>query len=413
MIPEAAPLEQLEQLLAARAFRDQLRKAASPHFGTAACELPECRAVLEREVIARLDSPAPITSSDLLRALRRSLTTRAGLDLLPHLRPHDRRVIAADQYDRAFDRLANHVIERVAPKVFSPTAVAMSSLDDMIRLPLRDLTLWKNRTGVHISLWGTGPAASERHHLPRRHDNGESVALFAYAAGYFSSAAGESFDRQLGPVLRSLFRSSVAAADGATPVDTLPHFPQHQAITLEYLTPHLDFVSTCLGIFFGRREKEDTLDGRLRNAILLLAEADHQRHPAVALALCFCAIEAMLSSGTNEITATLSRNVAVLLEPPGANRVLAMKQIKKMYGIRSKVLHGTSLDHDSNSFGRARLIAAAALQAMLERRAFMRRLAGGEGAEAFFAELEQAQLNGKRVDGVQESAARNLWESKL
>jgi len=46
----------------------------------------------------------------------------------------------------------------------------------------------------------------------------------------------------------------------------------------------------------------DLEDKRIRNAILLLIEADRQSHFAVALSLCFSAIEALLSRGSGEIT---------------------------------------------------------------------------------------------------------------
>jgi hypothetical protein len=174
----------------------------------------------------------------------------------------------------------------------------------------------------------------------------------------------------------------------------------------------LKLVGECLQVFFGPQPKGDSIDARLRNAMLLLMEADRQKHFAIAVSLCFSAMEAMLGRGAGDIVGTLSKNLAALLEPPNARRLAAIKKVKDLYNVRSKVLHGASLDHDPRTQDTCRLLAAAVLKAYLERRASAKGAdEKAESPDAFFAGLENAQMNGQSVDGVSVSAARRLWES--
>ena len=59
----------------------------------------------------------------------------------------------------------------------------------------------------------------------------------------------------------------------------------------------------------------------------------------LATTLIWAGIEALIHVST-EVTYRLSITVAALLEHPGAERVALYKQIKKLYGLRSRVVHG-------------------------------------------------------------------------
>jgi hypothetical protein len=119
----------------------------------------------------------------------------------------------------------------------------------------------------------------------------------------------------------------------------------------------------------------------------------------------------MLSPGAGDITVTLSKNIAALLEPPDANRMGAMDFVKKMYNVRSKVLHGASLDFDPRTIHKCRFLAAAVLRAFVERRGHAIQKAGkAEDPSAFFDALQNAQMNGKTIEGVSESPVRGFWQ---
>ena len=105
---------------------------------------------------------------------------------------------------------------------------------------------------------------------------------------------------------------------------------------------------------------------RLKNAVVLLAEADAQSLPAIALSLSFSAIEALVCKETTGIVDQLSRNVATLLEPNSLGRPDAIRFIKTMYNQRSKALHGESVEAEENDAEKVRRLAAAVLHAVVE-----------------------------------------------
>ena len=66
------------------------------------------------------------------------------------------------------------------------------------------------------------------------------------------------------------------------------------------------------------------------------------QHPELSfLALCMT-LEAIASTSQNEITHILAERCAVLVHPPGQDRIDLYKEIKALYGLRSKIVHGRS-----------------------------------------------------------------------
>jgi hypothetical protein len=236
-----------------------------------------------------------------------------------------------------------------------------------------------------------------------------SIVIYARANLFGSAAAAAQLQADVAPLLRSLVLSFSMLARAKGEPATRGNLPYVCDVSAG---DSLNLVGECLNVFFGPQPKGDSIDARLRNAMLLLMEADRQKHFAIAVSLCFSAMEAMLGRGAGDIVATLSRNIAALLEPPNARRTAAMKMVKDLYNIRSKVLHGASLDHDPRTQDTCRFLAAAVLKAYLERRAYSKSQADRvETPDVFFGALDNAQMDGRSVDGVAASAARRLWEN--
>jgi len=172
----------------------------------------------------------------------------------------------------------------------------------------------------------------------------------------------------------------------------------------------LDIVNESLTAYFSNEQKKNSMQPRLRNAIQLIAEADEQRHPATHVALCFAAIESLLCTSSQAITDRISRRAATLLAPESDRRAGAIKQIKKLYDERSKLVHGERIDlKQARSRTQSRLLAAGCLRAILEWRQCRRRLGLDEDDEQlFFDQLEDAETTGRRVVGVSEDSSNWL-----
>jgi len=65
-------------------------------------------------------------------------------------------------------------------------------------------------------------------------------------------------------------------------------------------------------------------------------------HPELAFVAFCTSLEAIASTSQNEITHILAERCAVLVHPPGLERVVMYGQIKDLYSLRSKIVHGRS-----------------------------------------------------------------------
>jgi len=161
------------------------------------------------------------------------------------------------------------------------------------------------------------------------------------------------------------------------------------------------FFSTQLSSYFlAPVKKTSSIDQRLRNAVHFLVEADNQKSDAIALSLCFSAIEAMVCEKTEGIVDELSRNVASLLEPDALNRPCAIQAIKRLYNLRSKTLHGAVVHAGESIRWQARLLAAAVLKALTEWRRHVGRLGDAANRADFMSELRALSSTGKEMVGV-------------
>jgi len=159
--------------------------------------------------------------------------------------------------------------------------------------------------------------------------------------------------------------------------------------------------SECFCAYFATAEKKThSMQQRMRNAVHLLVLADQQHHAAVRLSLCFSAIEALVCGKTTGIVDELTRNVATLLEHDSNQRRYVQKEIKELYGLRCKTLHGESIKGDPIACDDARLLAAAVLGAAIEWLGYQRKMDDDEDRKNFCENLEEAREGGNRMIGI-------------
>ena len=169
-------------------------------------------------------------------------------------------------------------------------------------------------------------------------------------------------------------------------------------------------VAPLLDAYFASPIKNDSIDRRIHNALHLLIQSDQQRHTAIGIALSVAAIEALVCGSSDNIANTFAENSAVILEPDPNYRAAAVDFAKDLYNVRSRVLHGDVLEHEATVRRNSRILAAAILQAILERRDFQRRV--GEDSETpdkLLKELRRGKWIPGQLTGVSPSPVRQLW----
>lgn len=174
----------------------------------------------------------------------------------------------------------------------------------------------------------------------------------------------------------------------------------------------LPTLRSLLNTYFSKDIGKTSFTPRLRSAVDLLIQADFQRKHAVGLALSITAIEAMLCDNREGgITKMFSENAAHLLEPELKYRSKAIAFASDLYGKRSKVLHGSETQLAQADFHGARVLAAAVLQALMERCTYVSRLAGSptEKPSDLFKKLEAHRYTEEPFQGVTLSPAVSLW----
>lgn len=143
---------------------------------------------------------------------------------------------------------------------------------------------------------------------------------------------------------------------------------------------------------------------RVLTALRLLSEISHQRAPALKVAMSFAAIEAMLGTDKESISEQVARRAATLLCPNANGRQRAAKAVKVLYGDRSRVLHGKSVDVASTAVGRAEQLARATLLAILDWDEAARQLGTKsiKGQDLFFQQIQDADYSGKTLIAIPE-----------
>jgi hypothetical protein len=163
------------------------------------------------------------------------------------------------------------------------------------------------------------------------------------------------------------------------------------------------FVEACLAACFQPEVwTTKSVLCRVRNAVLLLAEADAQQNGAISLSLCFSAVEALVCSRAEQITEELARRTVALLEPTSLDRPASIQAIKNLYKLRCNALHGSSLDDVREAHPSLRRLAAAVLRAVIEWSHYCRRMGDPPTQEEFLKQLQNAEMTGTRMVGVPE-----------
>lgn len=201
-----------------------------------------------------------------------------------------------------------------------------------------------------------------------------------------------------------------------------PDNPKHKVLKEFFRnTPVIDelvsddgqwLFSACCNAAFQNtdHEKSDSLDRRLQNAVLLLADADKQSNPTIGLSLCFSAIEALVCEKRDGIVSELATRVAALLLPNPIERHDAFERIKKLYNVRSEYLHGAKLEHEEENWRKVRRLAAGVLTAVLQWRRHVEMMGDSPERRTFLRELDVASHGGQRMVGPDEGLRRLIVE---
>jgi len=178
------------------------------------------------------------------------------------------------------------------------------------------------------------------------------------------------------------------------------------------LGPWYSFIPDCLNAYFSHPSKKDSMSRRLATAIRLLTQADMQADNGVGLALSIAAVDAMLCGKGGDLTTIFAENVGTLLEPDPRLRADAVRWCKRLYRLRSDVLHGNVLNSHPADLYAARLLGAAVLKAMIERRSFILRADGtAETPADLLMELADDKYTPGQTTGVAESPMVLAWRT--
>jgi hypothetical protein len=173
----------------------------------------------------------------------------------------------------------------------------------------------------------------------------------------------------------------------------------------------LVFIRDAMAAYFEElSNKKDSVARRVRNAMRLMVESHNQSHNAIGLALSVTAIEALLCCKGENLAQMFAENVAALLEPDTKCRFEAERWAKRLYDLRSGVLHGTELNCPPEDIRNAQVAAGMVLRAILERRAAIKRVQGNdENPDDFFRELRSGKYRRGQVTHVSEMPLKRFW----
>lgn len=344
---------------------------------------------LRKNIMSRLPRPCPLTSDDFWDAFTRGISeTRAN----------------PDDIDWALEHIGESLAEDLDDGEFSERFVVATVTDSFAIPP--DGVLYKNGPtevrvlGVEtreVTWRGSGiPATKESH-------------LSCEITGCFSRSALEPAVTELKDLLRTTL---VGVSDIIRPKQAGKH-RDVPALEGDDLCVQKDFLSQLLTAYYTTADaKKDTLSRRVRNAVILMVEAQRQTNIAIALSLNCAAMEAVLGRKGTDITNTLADNVAALLEPEPEQRAAAVDFVKKLYETRSRVLHGERIEADEDALRHARCLVCALLRAVLGRREFMARAGyDPESPDAFLNELRQTRFVRGQPMGCEPLQITALWRN--
>lgn len=146
-----------------------------------------------------------------------------------------------------------------------------------------------------------------------------------------------------------------------------------------------------------------SLRARIHRAAGFLLVADEKSTPIdIRFLACVSAVEAILSRGKEGISEQISSSVAYLIETEPSLRSSAIREFKKLYGVRSKIAHGELIKVRQQQFVDVRKVAAAVVIAALDRERFWEKMGSEPERGSDFAEqVYEAGLAGRVLDGIE------------
>ena len=323
--------------------------------------------IMWAEVLGKINRPHIITAEELTEGL---------FSLLPR---NDADWLDEDALENVYPAFLNRVRSLLSYRKSRPFAIAglpwNSRRED--EFDSATVPIWSGH-GVSVTTCGVGLADIDPQYDDRE-ASGLSMYLYALVDGQISPDALEILADQFRSVLKSLLRSSAAAAAESTKelehVNIVSPFDATDLPIADSnaLQRSVQFIRTSLNSYFARPKSKESLDRRIRNAVTLLADADGQDNDALGIALAVMAIEALLSQRRKGISAALCDYVPTLLEPNIEQRNRASDFMKRAYDDRSRVLHGEKLDAGEQRRKEIRLLAGGVLYGVINRVDFLRR----------------------------------------
>jgi hypothetical protein len=187
----------------------------------------------------------------------------------------------------------------------------------------------------------------------------------------------------------------------------------HTVALRNRLAAPFDLIPSYVSAYWANPSKKDSVERRIRNAIHLLVEADRQEQHAIGLALSVGAMEALVGRKGEELAGLIADSVATMLEPEPQHRADAVEFAKKIYDARSQVLHGSTIEAESDRRDQARLLAAALLKAMVKRRNTLVRAGyDSETPDDLLKEIKRGKFSEGLPAGVTECSVTRLWRPK-
>ncbi|HYE19743.1 MAG TPA: hypothetical protein VEA69_14935 [Tepidisphaeraceae bacterium] len=348
---------------------------------------PALRQFVHERVFPTVPWPLPFSAAQLAHRLQR------------HVMP-------ADEFEDGLYDFAESTDRRLDRLRFRSSPFAVAVVEGPCPLPDSGRTVW-DRGRINLRLDMVESRTTWR--LSKSGDPAKRVTSRVMAR--FSGPVSPRSGRRAASEARSLLTVLYACvADIERPGETTVGASGLPRLRAADLVAHRGFVRKAIDMFATPGAGRDTVHGRLRNAIVLMAEANKQPHPALGLGLFCSALEALVGRGADSISKTLSESLATLLEPDPNYRQAAIELVRELYNLRSKTLHGERVEAPPVERSKARALCAHALRAVMEWQEFVRRTQGDTpDAPALFREIESARIGGKRIAHDYTAPVRRLW----
>ncbi|MCP4591705.1 MAG: hypothetical protein GY842_13275 [bacterium] len=337
----------------------------------------------EDKVVAGLPHPRYCTSEDLVSAFRTQMVSSIAVA----------EPIGAAEFDEVYERFMLAVDAFCGEEhVSEPIPIVTSGLAKGAAVnPVRFWGGGSFLTADRFRVWVVGSLPYM--YDPACEDPGSCASRCVYVSicATCTKDAFRKLTEELPAVLRVLFSSDVLVNWNGWPED-------------------FGVAPALIDMYFSNVKTKDSIDRRIRNAIQLLIDADSNCSRGVSIALNVAALEALLGERTDSIAGSLADSTAVLLEPDLNYRSRAVRHIKQLYHIRSRVLHGQQLEGEVGILSDARQVVSGAMRAIVERCQFMRRIdQTPERPSDLLKELKESKFGGGPPAGVSESSVTGLW----